>query len=135
MKNAFECRMCGDCCYGEGGIFVLDGEKEKIARFLKIDLSRFLKEFCRERNGRTYLKAGKDNFCIFFDHEIKGCGIHPVKPARCDLWPYFPANVNDKDTWELAKTACRGISRDCSFEEFKDQAARKSEGREGTGKQ
>ena len=22
MKNAFECKICGDCCYGEGGILL-----------------------------------------------------------------------------------------------------------------
>ncbi len=132
MKKVFECRMCGDCCYGEGGIFVLDKEKEKIAHFLKITVPQFLMEFCQERNGKTYLKAGEDNFCIFFDREIKGCGIHLVKPGRCELWPYFPANVNDRETWEMAKTACRGFNRDCSFEDFKSQAPTAIEGNEET---
>ena len=132
MKKTFECRMCGECCYGEGGIFVLDWEKEKIARFLKINITGFLREFCQERNGQTYLKAGEDNFCIFFNREIKGCGIHPVKPGRCELWPYFPANVNDRDTWEMAKTACRGINRDCSFEDFRSQSPTKAHFREET---
>jgi Fe-S-cluster containining protein len=61
--------------------------------------------------------TGEDNFCIFYE-EGKGCRIHPVKPARCSLWPYYPANVKDRETWEMAKLACRGIDRKCSFEEF-----------------
>ncbi len=115
--TAFDCKMCGDCCYGEGGIFLDENEKERISRFLGISTPDFLARFCEERNGRTYVTTGEDHFCIFYE-KGKGCRIHPVKPARCDLWPYYPANVKDRETWEMAKLACRGIDRKCSFEEF-----------------
>jgi len=115
--TTFDCKMCGDCCYGEGGIFLDENEKERISRFLGIRTPDFLARFCEERNGRTYLTTGEDNFCIFYE-KGKGCRVHPVKPARCALWPYYPANVKDRETWETAKLACRGIDRECSFEEF-----------------
>jgi Fe-S-cluster containining protein len=115
--TAFDCKMCGDCCYGEGGIFLEADEKERISRFLGINTAEFMARFCEGRNGRTYLTTGEDHFCIFYE-KGKGCQIHPVKPARCALWPYYPANVNDKETWEMAKQACRGIDRKCSFDEF-----------------
>lgn len=115
--TAFDCKMCGDCCYGKGGIFLSEDEKERISRFLGISKEEFLSRFCEQRNGRTYITTGEDDFCIFYE-KGKGCRIHPVKPARCALWPYYPANVKDKETWEMAKLACRGINRDCSFEEF-----------------
>ena len=115
--TTFDCKMCGDCCYGEGGIFLEDGEDERISRFLRVSLPEFLARFCERRNGRTYLTTGEDRFCIFYE-KGKGCTIHPVKPARCSLWPYYPANVADRETWEMAKLACRGINPDCSFEEF-----------------
>jgi Fe-S-cluster containining protein len=109
--------MCGDCCYGEGGIFLAEKEQEKIARFLGVSREGFLSRFCEQKHGRIYIKTGENNFCIFYE-KGKGCAIHPVKPARCSLWPYYPANINDKDTWGMAKWACRGINRECSFEEF-----------------
>jgi Fe-S-cluster containining protein len=115
--TAFDCKRCGDCCYGEGGIFLEEDEKERISRFLGISTMDFLGRFCEERNRRTYVTTGEDHFCIFYA-KGKGCRIHPVKPARCALWPYYPAHVNDKETWEAAKWACRGIDRECSFEEF-----------------
>ena len=37
MHNSFECKMCGVCCYGEGGITVQDDEVERIASFLNIN--------------------------------------------------------------------------------------------------
>ncbi len=109
--------MCGECCYGEGGIFLEPGEIEGIARFLEMTRDEYISGFCEKRHGRVELKTGPDGFCIFFDPK-KSCLIHPVKPGRCSLWPFCPAIVNDKENWELAKDACPGINPDCSFDEF-----------------
>ena len=119
--KAFECKMCGDCCFGEGGIFMDEKEQKRIAAFLEISADDFLSRFCEERNGCIYVKTGEDNFCIFYQRG-KGCAIHLVKPARCSLWPYYNANINDEETWDMAKWACRGINRECSFEEFVRQS-------------
>ncbi len=115
--NVFECRKCGECCYGEGGIFVDWEEIERIAHFLHLTPKAFLSQFCYERHGRSYVRSGPDNFCIFYNNK-KGCEIHPVKPARCGLWPFYPAIVNDKENWELAKEACPGINPDGLFDDF-----------------
>ncbi len=115
--KAFDCKMCGECCYGEGGIFMDTAEQDRVADFVGLKLEDFLEKYTEKRHGRTYARVGATNFCIFFEKE-KGCTIHPVKPARCELWPYFPANVADRETWNVAKLACRGINRDCSFEDF-----------------
>jgi Fe-S-cluster containining protein len=119
--KAFKCKMCGQCCYGEGGIKVEGKEIERISRFLGKGPDAFLFRFCERRNGRSYIKTGPDGFCIFFDQE-KACLIHPVKPDICSLWPFYPANVKDRETWELAKEACPGINPECSFEEFVRQS-------------
>lgn len=113
--------MCGECCYGKGGITVEKEEGQRIARFLGIAPETFLSRFCEKRHGRFYIKTGPDRFCIFFDQE-EACLIHPVKPDICSLWPFYPANVNDKEAWELAKDACPGINPECSFEEFVRQS-------------
>jgi Fe-S-cluster containining protein len=115
--RAFECRMCGACCYGEGGIYFSIEEKEKMAGYLDMPAEAFLKKYTEERNGRSYLKTGPDRRCIFY-HRKKRCLIHPVKPARCLLWPYYPAIVREKENWEMAKDACPGINPECSFEQF-----------------
>jgi len=129
--RAFKCKMCGDCCYGEGGIIVDDEEVENISCFLKITSEAFVSRFCEDRHGDTHIKTGQDGFCIFFDRE-KACLIHPVKPEICMLWPYYPAIVNDEETWNMTKTACRGINRDCPFEEFVEQARQNEKAAETT---
>lgn len=119
--KAFECRMCGTCCYGEGGISVKENEVVRIAGFLGLPPDSFTKKFCIERDGRFSIKTGPDKFCLFYD-EKKKCLIHPVKPSPCTQWPFFPAIVRDVDNWEMAKGACPGINPDCSFKEFVKQS-------------
>ena len=119
--KAFDCKMCGQCCYGEGGIYLEEGEAERISNFLRLGLEEFLHKYCEEKYGKVYIKTAKSGYCIFYDDK-KACLIHPVKPFRCLQWPFYPANVQDPDAWNLAKDACPGINRNCSFEEFVRQA-------------
>ena len=119
--KAFACQMCGECCYGEGGIFLVPEEILQIAVFLGLDRERFLERFCFHRHGRVYIATGKDDFCIFHE-KGRGCSIHPVKPGPCRKWPFFNALVRDRDNWAMAKDACPGIVRECSFEEFVREA-------------
>ena len=119
--KAFDCKQCGKCCYGEGGIHVNQEGRERIARFLGMTPDSFVTTYCEERNGRIYIKTGSDNFCVFFNNE-KQCLIHPVKPGTCSQWPFYPANVNDEDTWEAARDACPGFNPDSSFSEFVKQS-------------
>lgn len=119
-KKAFECKMCGQCCYGEGGIYLEQSEAKRISSFLDLSVKQFMEEYCEEKNGTIYLRTAKSGYCIFYD-EKKACLIHPVKPFRCLQWPFYPANVQDPDAWDLAKDACPGINRNCSFEDFVKQ--------------
>ena len=116
----FECKMCGECCYGKGGIKVSDTEINRISGFLKITPGSFKSKFCEHRNNHLSIKAGEDGFCFFFDQE-KACLIHEVKPEICSLWPFYEANLNDEFNWRLAKEACPGINDDFTFEEFVKQ--------------
>jgi Fe-S-cluster containining protein len=100
---------------------VTEEDIKRIADYLDISGEDFLSRFCEKRLGRFSIKAGPDNFCIFYTKETS-CLIHLVKPECCARWPFYPAILNDKDNWEMAKDACPGISRNCSFEAFVEQS-------------
>ncbi|MBN2123034.1 MAG: YkgJ family cysteine cluster protein [Deltaproteobacteria bacterium] len=119
--KAFVCKMCGTCCYGEGGIRLEDREIKAISRFLEITAEEFAARYCETRNSRLYIKTGKDNYCIFYDH-AKQCLIHPVHPLPCKQWPFYAALLRDRETWRQAQEACPGINPDCPHEEFVRQA-------------
>lgn len=119
--KAFQCKMCGACCYGEGGITFQEDEIERISAFLGMDPKSFISRYCEQRNHRISIKAGVNGFCVFYGDEGK-CRIHPVKPGVCSLWPFYPAIVKDRDNWEMAREACPGINPDCTFDEFVKQS-------------
>ncbi|MEW6670007.1 MAG: YkgJ family cysteine cluster protein [Thermodesulfobacteriota bacterium] len=119
--KAFECKRCGACCFGEGGISVEGDEAERIAGFLGTSLESFLSAHCYSSRGRVYIGTGQNGYCIFY-HPDRQCTIHPVKPRRCALWPFYPALLMDRDAWDLAKDACPGLNRDSTFEDFVRQS-------------
>jgi Fe-S-cluster containining protein len=121
--KAFECKRCGACCYGEGGILVNENDIANIAAFLKAAPEFFLKWYCEKRNGKVYITSRRDLNCVFFD-KSRRCLIHEVKPLPCRLWPFYPALLKDKVNWELAKGACPGINPDASFEDFLREAVK-----------
>lgn len=115
--EVFKCQTCGECCYGEGGIIVNPEEVDRISEYLGLSRDVFISQACEDRNGNTYIRTGQDGYCLYYDRK-KSCLIHPVKPDRCVLWPFFPAIVADEENWKLAKAACPGIVPDSTFEEF-----------------
>ena len=119
--KVFECKMCGTCCRGEGGITVNNNEIRKIASFMNMKTESFTKAYTYEKNGHVSIRAGKDGYCAFFNKEAK-CTIQSVKPEICRLWPFFPANIKDRQSWEIAKLACPGINPESSFEEFIEES-------------
>jgi uncharacterized protein len=117
LMKAFECKKCGECCYGEGGILLQPKEIEKIADFLGLTVESFIALHCEERHGRPYIRSAPGGYCSFFDRDEQ-CLIHSVKPHPCSLWPFYPALVKDKATWNHAKEACPGFNPEASFEDF-----------------
>jgi Fe-S-cluster containining protein len=119
--KAFECKMCGTCCHGEGGIFLEPEEVERMADFLGITPGAFRSLHCETRNGRISAKTGPEGYCIFYDRK-KQCLVHPVKPRSCSQWPFYPALLKDEETWEMAKNACPGLNPDATYQDFLRQS-------------
>jgi Fe-S-cluster containining protein len=122
VNEIFHCTQCGWCCQGEGGIALSPERIEALAGFLGLPAGQMLGRYCR-KNGRGWQVAvGVDGYCVFYDHSIPGCGVHPVKPEICSLWPYFPGNVSHPEGFAVAKNNCPGIDRDVDFATFREYA-------------
>jgi Fe-S-cluster containining protein len=119
--KAFDCKMCGLCCFGEGGIYLEENDVNRISSYLDLTPEAFVKQHGELRQGRLYVGTDDRGWCRFYGVD-KGCSIHPVKPEPCRLWPFFSANIGDEGTWKAAQEACPGINPDCSFEYFQSQS-------------
>lgn len=112
----FECNQCGGCCSGpgEGYIWATRPEIKFIADFLKVPESQLRKKYLKRIGLRTTIieqPATKD--CIFL-REIDGqkrCVIYPIRPNQCRIWPFWPDNLANPNTWNSATQKCSGINR------------------------
>ncbi len=114
-EKAFECRMCGHCCQGEGGIVMTAHDRARLADHLGIGEDELVRRYSAERGGKLHLITGEDGYCVFFRD---GCSVHPGRPAICRAWPYFRGNLIDEISWEMIQEYCPGVNPAAGHAEF-----------------
>ncbi|MFZ5427472.1 MAG: YkgJ family cysteine cluster protein [Thermodesulfobacteriota bacterium] len=126
-QPAFDCRRCGHCCQGEGGIVLTSRDRDRLAGHLGLGLDAFIAAHTTRKGEKYHLGVREDGYCIFFED---GCGVHPARPDICRAWPFFRGNLLDATSWELSLEYCAGINPGLPHEEFVRQglASLKSQG-------
>ena len=113
--SAFECRRCGHCCHGAGGIVLTARDRARLAAHLGMSEEAFTAAHASRAGDKFHLGVRKDGFCVFFQ---EGCAVHPARPDICRAWPYFRGNLLDAVSWELSHEYCAGINPDVPHAEF-----------------
>ena len=119
-STVFQCRQCGDCCSGRGGIFVRPDEVEAMSALLALPVAEFCRRFVEASALGPRLTVA-EGVCVFL-MEGKYCRVHPVKPFICRQWPFLAALLFDPDELEYAKGACPGLNPACSHGDFVEAA-------------
>ncbi len=99
----FKCARCNECCKQEGYVYLLPGEADQIAEFLKIDPFDFANKYCELLDRtRLVLKKYPDETCIFLTDQ--GCSVYPARPKQCREFPIY---------WRTAKSFsyCEGLKK------------------------
>lgn len=113
----FDCRLCGHCCRGTGGIVVSAKDLKRLCGHLDCGAEAFERRYGVRRNGKLFVRNSVDGCCVFFVSG-SGCAVHTAKPDICRAWPYFRGNLVDVDSLELAKEFCPGIPVNQTHREF-----------------
>jgi len=116
-SDLFECAKCGDCCIGYGGTVITESQAAAIARFVGMDVDRFLQEKCRFSGGKPVLSQREDGHCIFWD---KLCTIYPVRPDMCRRWPFIEGVLRDTRNWDIMSRSCPGMRTPVSEKELRN---------------
>lgn len=116
-NTAFDCRMCGHCCEGKGGIVVSPSDLQRLCDFLRMPADAVIAAYGEQADDKLKIRCGEDGYCIFF-RQGKGCIVHEGKPSICKAWPFFRGNIEDPESLALAKDFCPGINPDISHEDF-----------------
>ncbi|XUD95809.1 YkgJ family cysteine cluster protein [Oleidesulfovibrio alaskensis] len=122
-EEAFDCKMCGHCCLGKGGIVVGPKDLARICAHLGLTPQEFEVAYGERRCGKLMIRTDSDNYCIFFEKD-KGCSVHVAKPDICRAWPFFRGNLIDSDSLTMAKDFCPGIRSNVTHAEFAAQGVR-----------
>lgn len=112
----FECKKCGHCCEGRGGIVLSPKDLARLAAHLDLDPRETAERYAEISNAKLKIRNGDDGFCIFFRRGA-GCIVHEAKPDICRAWPFFRGNMEDAVSLDMARAFCPGIGN-VSFEEF-----------------
>ena len=112
----FECKMCSQCCHGQGGIYLEKDQIGPAAAELGLSVEEFTFRYCIQKGGRYEIAVDENGACSLLT--ARGCSIHANKPAICRLWPFFPGLLKDAGAFEEAKLICPGIRPDAAHEEF-----------------
>ena len=102
----FACTGCGDCCHGEGYVWVSEARAGRIASHLGLDLEEFGRRYLRRVGDRLSLVDGPGAACVFW-HD--GCSIYPVRPRQCRTFPFWGEHLESPKSWRLAACLCEGI--------------------------
>ena len=107
--QAFACRMCGECCRGEGGIVVGPRDLPRLCSHLHMGAESLVARYGYKQDGKMKIRTGPDSYCIFFLHGT-GCSVHISRPDICRAWPFFRGNMVDETSLSMAKECCPGIN-------------------------
>lgn len=96
-KVKLGCNLCDKCCIYRGDIRLLPINVWRISKYLNISVNEFLEKYTERPKGNKLelvLKTTGDlKQCILYDGNGKKCGIHPVKPLQCVMFPLVPENL------------------------------------------
>jgi len=118
--SAFLCKICGDCCKGEGSVFLYPEDVLKIAENYSITAQEAVDRYTEyvmlevvEKTGSylymPYLVLKKQKGgCIFAGDNM--CNIHSFKPYQCKNTPFVNEFFSDKSWRNYLKKNCPALA-------------------------
>lgn len=106
----FECqRGCINCCNVEGYVYITERDIKRIAKYVKMTVAEFEAKYVYRTRHLLRLRKPRGSQCHFLREG--GCGIHPVNPVQCRLFPFWPELVEHPREWKKAGKTCPGIGQ------------------------
>lgn len=88
VLRRFRCQACGNCCRGEGYVYLDDADIRRMAAYLDLSMLEFLQQYARiTDDDDVVLQEQGDTVksCIFL---VDGrCRVHEAKPRQCRDFP------------------------------------------------
>ncbi|MFH1800278.1 MAG: YkgJ family cysteine cluster protein [Candidatus Omnitrophota bacterium] len=83
---AFQCQRCNACCRQPGFVYLKEGDAERLAAYLEMDIYQFTEAQCLLMDRQHLaLKKRPNETCLF--EGANGCTVYAARPAQCRDFP------------------------------------------------
>lgn len=105
VEDAIDCTACANCCR-EATARVTERDIDKLARFLGMRPSEFVRDYCQEDPEEGMILKRTESGCVFL--EGNACTVYEARPHTCE---YFPHVVRGEGSlvskmWDFKDRAC-----------------------------
>ena len=66
------------------------------------------KYMLKNLDGAPSLRIRRNGDCIFWDG---GCTVYSVRPRQCRTFPFWPENIDSRESWNAVKETCHGAGK------------------------
>ena len=86
VEEKIDCTACANCCR-VATTPVTERDAENLARFLRVKLAVFLRDYTVETEDEGRILKRDKNGCIFLDGNL--CSVYEARPNTCELFPHL----------------------------------------------
>jgi uncharacterized protein len=110
LRRRFRCQPeCTACCRQRGFVHLTEDDLRRAASFIGIAADEFERKYVYRTAKRMRFRIPRGGTCPFL--EETGCAIHPVKPAQCRIFPFWPELLESAREWRSAARYCPGMAK------------------------
>lgn len=114
----YKCLRCGLCCVNGPNVGLTAHDISRIARFLGVNWEelkgKYIVAVIADMFAIPTLRGKEEGKCVFLECDEQGrpaCSIYPVRPMRCQLYPFMPYSPSNNEKVYLS-TRCPGLKID-----------------------
>ena len=86
VEESIDCTACANCCR-VATTQITERDAEHLARFLRIKLADFLRDYTEETAEEGRILRRNENGCVFLDGNT--CSVYEARPHTCELFPHL----------------------------------------------
>ena len=86
IEGQIDCTACANCCR-VATTQVTERDAERLARFLRVKLSVFLRDYTVETKDEGRILNRDENGCVFLEGNL--CSVYEARPNTCELFPHL----------------------------------------------
>jgi Fe-S-cluster containining protein len=86
VHDQIDCRECAECCRVTE-VELAERDVEKLAKFLRIKESAFIKQYTMTGEDETQILKRTEAGCVFLDGNE--CTVYEARPGNCERFPHL----------------------------------------------